>query len=162
MIVLLNRVVPLKDKLGITITNTFQKILNRSNCKPKKIRVDKSSDFYNRSMKFWLQDNNIEMYSIHNEGKPVAAEGFIKTLKTKIYKNMTSISKNKYIEKLDDIANKYNNTYHSTIKIKPIHVKDKKAIIKILNFKSVILLEYQNIKIFLLKDILKIGLKKFL
>ena len=162
MIVLLNRIVPLKDKLGITITNTFQKILNRSNCKPNKIRVDKSSDFYNRSMKFWLQDNNIEMYSIFNEGKPVAAEGFIKTLKTKIYKNMTSISKNKYIEKLDDIANKYNNKYHSTIKIKPIDVKDKKAIIKILNFKSVILLEYQNIKIFLLKDILKIGLKKFL
>ena len=113
-------------------------------------------------MKFWLQDNNIEMYSKHNEGKSVAAEGFIKTLKTKIYKNMTSISKNKYIEKLDDIANKYNNTYHSTIKMKPTDVKDKKGIIKILNSKSVMLLEYQNVKIFLLKDILKIGLKKLL
>ena len=155
MIFLLNRVIPLKDKIGITITNTFQKILNRSNCKPNKIRVDKSSDFYNRSMKFWLQDNDIKMYSIHNEGKSVAAEGFVKTLKTKIYKNMTSISKNKYIEKLDDIANKYYNPYHSTIKIKPIDAKDKKAIIKILNFKSVILFEYQNVKIFLC-------LKKFL
>ena len=63
------------------------------------------------------------MYSIHNEGKSVVAERFIRTLKTKIYKYMTSISKNVYIDKLDDIVNKYNNTYHSTIKMKPVDVK---------------------------------------
>ena len=64
------------------------------------------------------------MYSIHNEGKSVVAERFIRTLKTKIYKYMTSISKNVYIEKLDDIENKYNNTYHRTIKKEPADVKD--------------------------------------
>ena len=64
------------------------------------------------------------MYSIHNEGKSVAAERFIRTLKTKIYKYMTSISKNVYIDKLDDIVNEYNNTYHRTIKMKPVDVKD--------------------------------------
>ena len=64
------------------------------------------------------------MYSIHNEGKSVVAERFIRTLKTKIYKYMTSISKNVYIEKLDDIVNKYNNTYHRTIKKEPADVKD--------------------------------------
>ena len=64
------------------------------------------------------------MYSTHNEGKSVVAERFIRTLKNKIYKYMTSISKNVYIDKLDDIVNEYNNTYHRTIKMKPIDVKD--------------------------------------
>ena len=64
------------------------------------------------------------MYSIHNEGISVVAERFIRTLKTKIYKYMTSISKNVYINKLDDIVDEYNNTYHRTIKMKPVDVKD--------------------------------------
>ena len=64
------------------------------------------------------------MYSTHNEGKSVVAERFIRTLKNKIYKHMTSISKNVYIAKLDDIVNEYNNAYHTTIKMKPIDVKD--------------------------------------
>ena len=64
------------------------------------------------------------MYSTHNEGKSVVGERFIRTLKGKIYKYMTSISKNVYIDKLDDIVDEYNNAYHTTIKIKPIDVKD--------------------------------------
>ena len=63
------------------------------------------------------------MYSGNNTGKSVIVERFIRTLKNKIYKYMTSILKNIYIDKLDGIVNKYNNTYHSTIKIKPINVK---------------------------------------
>ena len=96
-----------------------------------------------------VRENDIEMYSTHNERKSVVAEIFIKTLKNKIYTYMTSTSKNVYIDKLDDIANKYNNTYHSLIKMKPIDVKSsayialvKKLIKKILNLKLVILLEY--------------------
>ena len=64
------------------------------------------------------------MYSIYNEGKSIAAKRFIRTLKNKIYKCMTAISKNVYIDKLDDIVNEYNNTYHRTIKMKPVNVKD--------------------------------------
>ena len=64
------------------------------------------------------------MYSIYNEGKSIAAKRFIRTLKNKIYKCMTAISKNVYIDKLDDIVNEYNNTYHRTIKTKPVNVKD--------------------------------------
>ena len=64
------------------------------------------------------------MYSTHNEGKSVVAERFIKTLKNKIYKHMTAISKNTYFSVLDDIVKKCKNTYHSTIKMKPIDVKD--------------------------------------
>ena len=108
-------VVPLKDKKGISIVNAFQSISNKSTRKPNKIWVDKGSEFYNASIKKWLQDN---------EGKLVVAERFIRTLKSKIYKYMTSISKNVYIDKLNAIVNKYNNTYHTTIKMKPIDVKD--------------------------------------
>ena len=75
-------------------------------------------------MKSWLQENDIEMYSTHNERKSVVAERCITTIKNKIYKHMTSISKNVYIDKLDDIVNEYNNTKHRTTKMKPIDVKD--------------------------------------
>ena len=68
------------------------------------------------------------MYSIHNEGKSVVAERCIRTLKTKIYKYMTSVPKNVYIDKLDDIVDEYNNTHQRTIKIKPIYVKDNTLI----------------------------------
>ena len=64
------------------------------------------------------------MYSIHNKGKSVVAERLIRTLKTRVYKYMTSILKNVYIKKLDDIVNEYNNTYHRTIKMNPVDVKD--------------------------------------
>ena len=64
------------------------------------------------------------MYLVHNEGKSVVAERFIRTLKNKIYKYMTLISKNVYIDKLDDIVDEHNNTYHRTIKMKPVDVKD--------------------------------------
>ena len=117
-------VVPLKDKKGITITNAFQNILKESNKKPKKIWVDKGSEFYNSSFKKWLKDNDIEMYSTHNEGKSVVVERFIRTLKTKIYRYMTSISKNVYINKLGDIVDEYTNTYHRTIKMKLVDVKN--------------------------------------
>ena len=117
-------VVPLKDKKGISIVKAFQSILKQSNKKPNKIWVDKGSEFYNAYFKKWLRDNDVVMYSTHNEGKSVVAERFIRTLKSKIYKYMTSISKNVYIDKLDDIVDKYNNTYHTTIKMKPIDVKD--------------------------------------
>ena len=64
------------------------------------------------------------MYSIHNEGKSVVAERFIRTLKTKIYKYMTLIPKNAYFDKLDDTVNEYNNIYHRTFKVKAVDVKD--------------------------------------
>ena len=74
-------------------------------------------------MKSFLQNNNIKMYSTHNEGKSVTAERFIRTLKYKIFKYMTSISKNVYIHNLDDKVNKYTNTYHSTVKMNHVDVK---------------------------------------
>ena len=117
-------VVPLKDKKNETIVKAFHKILDDSKRKPNKLWVDKGSEIYIRSMKSWLEKNNIAMYLIHNEGRSIVVERFIRTLKNKIYKHMTAVSKNVYIDKLDDIVNEYNNAYHRTIKTKPLDVKD--------------------------------------
>ena len=114
-----------------------------------------------------LKDSDISMYSTYNEGKSVVAERFIKTLKNKIYKHMTSISKNVYFDVLDDIVDKYNNTYHKTIKMKPIDVKNdsfaeynEKSNKKDPKFKVG---DHVRIsKTYLLKDIHLIGVKKFL
>ena len=114
-------VVPLKDKKGISVVNAFDKIIKQSR-KPNKIWVD-----YNNKFKKWLSDNNIIMYSTYNEGKSVVAERFIRTLKNKLYKHMTATGKNVYYV-LDDVVSKYNNTKHSTIKMKPIDVKDNKRV----------------------------------
>ena len=115
-------VVLLKDKKGAAITNTFQKFLDSSKRKPNKIWVDQGSEFYNNSFKKLLKDNDISMYSTHNEGKSVIPEKFLRTLKNKIYKHMIAISKNVYFDVLDDIVDEYNNTYHKTIKMKLIDV----------------------------------------
>ena len=79
-------VVPLKDKKGIIITKALQNILDESNRKPNKIWVNKGSDFYNRSMKSYLQENDIKIYSTHYKGKLFGAERFVRTLKNKTYK----------------------------------------------------------------------------
>ena len=118
-------VIPLKDKNDISIVIAFQKVLDKSGDKPNKIWVGKGNKFYNNSFKKWLKDNDTEMYLIHNVGKSVVVvEICIRTLKTKIYKYMTFISKNVYINKLDNIVNEYNNTYHRNIKMKPVDVTD--------------------------------------
>ena len=103
-------VVPLKDKEEVSIGNAFQSILNSSKREPNKMRIDQGSEFYNNHFKKWLKDYDMEMYSTHNEGKSVVAERFIRTLKNKIYKHMTAISKNAYFDVLDDIVDEYINT----------------------------------------------------
>ena len=137
---------PLKDKKGVSIVDAFQKILKKSDRKPNKIWVDKESEVYNNSFKKWLKDNDVKMYSTNNEGKSVIAERFIRISKTKIYKYMILVLKNVYINKLDDAVDEQNNTYHKTIKMKPVDVGDntyidfkKKLMIKILILKLVII-----------------------
>ena len=120
-------VAPLKDKKGISIVNAFNKIIKQSNRKPNKIWVDPGSEFYNRVFKKWLSDNDIIMCSTFNEGKSVVAERFIRTLKNKLYKHMTTTGKNVYYDVLDDVVNEYNNTKHNTIKMKPKDVKNDAA-----------------------------------
>ena len=110
-----------KYKKGTSIVNAFQKVISKGR-KPNKIWVDQGSEFYNNSSKDFLKINKIEMYSTYNEEKSVVAERFIRTLKNKIFKYMTAISKHVYFDALDDIVDKYNNTVHRTINMQPIDV----------------------------------------
>ena len=100
-------VTPLKDKKGISIVNAFNKIIKQSNRKPNKIWVDQGGEF---------------------SGKSVVAERFIRTLNDKLYKHMTATDKKVYYDVLDNVVSKYNNTKHSTIKMKPIDVKNNKRV----------------------------------
>ena len=109
------------------------------------------------------------MYSTYNEGKSVVAERFIRTLKNKIFKHMTVISKNVYFDVLDDIVNKYNNTVHKTIKMKPTDVTDDSYAEynedfnkKDPKFKVGDHVRISKYKKFLLKDILQIRQRTFL
>ena len=115
-----------------------------------------------------MKINNIEIYSTYNEGKSVVAETFIRTLKNKIFKHTTVISENVYFDVLDDLVNKYNNTVHRTIKMKPIVITSDLMLntMKILmkpntNLELAIMPGYWNTKIFLLNDTPKTGMKKF-
>ena len=110
--------------------------MQKSNCKPNKICVDKGGEFYNRSMKLRLQDNHMEMYSIHNKGYSAAAERFIRILRKKVCKYITSVSKNVYIDKLDYIVTK-NGTIHAIAQIKWRIIT--KIIRKILNSKLLVM-----------------------
>ena len=92
--------------------------------------VDQGSEFYNNLLKKFLKTNNIEIHSTYNEGKSVVTERFIRTLKNKILKHMTAISKNVYFDVLDDIVNKYSHTVHKTIKMKFIKIGDHVRISK--------------------------------
>ena len=150
-------VILLKNKNRESIVEGFEKILDDSNRKPNKIWLDHGSEFYNNKFKSSLKENDIEMYTTFNEGKSVVAERFIRTLKNKIYKHMTTIGKNVYIDVLDDIFNKHRNTVHSSIKLGPKDVTDVKYVEysketnkKYPKFKMVIMLEVKSIKIFLL------------
>ena len=116
-------VISIKDEKGTSIVNAFKKVISDGR-KPNKVCVDQGSEFYNNAFKDLLKINNIEMDSTHIEGKSVVAERFFRTLKNKIFKHMTAISKNFYFGVLDYIVNKYNNAVHRTIKMKPIEVMD--------------------------------------
>ena len=94
-----------QKRYGITNTNSFQET-NESGCKPNKIWLDEVREFYIRSMKSWLESNDVEMYLTHNERKSVIAERLVRTLQNKIGKYITLVSKNVYIDKFHDTANK--------------------------------------------------------
>ena len=161
-------VAPLKDKKGISIINAFNKIIKQSNIKPNKIWVDQGGEFYNHVFKRWLSNNDIIMYSTFNEGKSVVVERFIRTLKNKLYKHMTVIIKNVYYDVLDDVVNEYNNTKDNTIKMKPKNVKNNNAVYideynkKNARFNVSDRVRISKFKIYLLKGILLIGVKKYL
>ena len=108
--------IPIKNKTGKNIVEAFNSIKFN---KPKKLWVDNGSEFYNKTFKKWLNDNNIEMYSTFNEGKAVVIERFSKTLKNKMFKYFTANGTYRYINILSSLINEYNNKKHSSTKLSP-------------------------------------------
>ena len=106
---------PSKDKKGKIVLNAFIEIVNESNRKPNKLWADQEREFHNKLMQERLNNNYILMYSTHNEGKSVIAERFIKTLKAKIYKEVTANDRKSYLPYLNKLVDEYNNNYHHSI-----------------------------------------------
>ena len=119
-------------------------------------------------MQEWLDNNNILMYSAHNVGKSVIAEWFIKTIKAKIFKEMTAHNSKSYLAYLNKLIDQYNNTYHHFIYknllmlIILLSLKKLSRILRLLNFRLMIESELPNIRIFWVKIITKIGQEKYL
>ena len=110
-------VVPLKDKTGKSVTEAFSKIIDTR--LPKHLWVDEGTEFFNKTFKQFLDDNKINMYHTFNYGKAVVIERFNRTLKRIMWKYFTANNTNNYLNKLQDMVDKYNNTKHSSIKMTP-------------------------------------------
>ena len=96
--------IPIKDKTGKTISDTFQKLVKTSGRKPRKLWVDQGTEFYNRVFRGWLKDHGIEMYSVHNEGKAVVVERFNRTLKEWMWKYFSANNTHQYFDILDTLV----------------------------------------------------------
>ena len=117
-------VIPLKDKKGITIKNTLEKIFKQR--KPKFLWTDRGTEFYNKQVQDLLNENNIKLYSTNNsEIKSAVIERFNRTFKNMMYKKFTENSNTIFYNILDELVNNYNNKYHSTIKMTPVEGSKK-------------------------------------
>ena len=117
--------VPLKDKKGETVLDAFKYIVETSNRKPVYIWVDEGKEFYNKDMTAWLRDENILRYSTHGEHKSTIAERFNRTLKERMWRRFTAENTRNWIDMLNELLSKYNNSYHNTIRMRPIDASKK-------------------------------------
>ena len=119
-------VIPLKDKKGSSITTAFADIIKKYKRKPKYLWVDKGSEFYNKTFKEWLLQNDIELYSTFNEGKAVVIERFNRTLKSRMYKQFTIQNNTIWYNIIDKLVDEYNETKHGSIRLTPVEASKKK------------------------------------
>lgn len=117
--------VPVKDKTGASVTKAFENVMKNSKRKPEKLWVDEGKEFYNKEFKSLLEKNGILMYHTFNEGKAVVIERFNRTLKNIMWKHFTANNTNKYLDVLPSILDKYNNTFHRSIKMTPNEASQK-------------------------------------
>ena len=115
-------IIPLKNKTGIAVAEAFKKIFVISNRKPAKLWVDKGKEFYNKDVK----SLDVQIYSTENEEKSSVIERWNRTMKEKMFKFFSANSTRRYIDILDELVSRYNNTKHSTIKMTPVQASDKK------------------------------------
>ena len=125
--------IPLKDKTGTTTLNAFKEIVEKSGRKPKHIWVDEGKEFYNKHMDEWIKDNNIIRYSTYGEHKSAVVERFNLTLKSIMWNRFTADNTRNWINMLDKLIKKYNNTVHSTIKMTPTEASKPENKMEVLN-----------------------------
>ena len=113
--------IPLKNKSGISLVNAFKQIFEGGR-KPEKLQTDKGSEFTNKVFQKFLKDNDIHFFVTYNETKAQIAERFNRTLKTKMWRYFSFANTDRYIDILADLVEGYNNSYHHSIKMKPIDV----------------------------------------
>lgn len=114
--------IPLHDKTGKSIVEALETIKR----KPMSLWVDRGGEFYNRIVDGWLKENGVHRYSTYNEGKAVVVERFNRTLKTRMWKYFSANNTNRYIDVLDALMDKYNTSYHRSIKMTPTKASVKK------------------------------------
>jgi len=149
---------PIKNKTGIEITNAFENIFKRATVNPTNLQTDMGKEFYNATAQNLFKKLNINHYSTYSTKKAAIVERVIRTIKNNLYKLFSLRGKYKWIDKLQDVVNKYNNTIHSTIKIKPKDVTRK-------NEKHLLQTVYNNIKVagetkFNIGDIVRVSKNK--
>ena len=120
------RLIPIKDKTGKLITDAFQKIVKTSGRRPKILWVDQGPEFYNRVFRGWLEENDVEMYSIYNDGKTVVVERFNLTMKERMWRYFSANNTHRYYDILDTLISSYNAKYHRSIKMSPKDASLKK------------------------------------
>jgi hypothetical protein len=111
-------VAPLKDKTGKSIAEAFEPIISQT--KPKLLQVDKGTEFYNKTFQDMLEKHGVKMFSTNSDKKAQVVERFNRTLKLRMGKLFDAQNSFRYVDKLEDLVNNYNNTVHSTIKMKPV------------------------------------------
>ena len=119
-------VIPLKDKKGSSITTAFADIIKKYKRKPEYLWVDKGSEFYNKTFKEWLLQNDIELYSTFNEGKAVVIERLNRTLKSRMYKQFAIQNNTIWYNIIDKLVDEYNETKHGSIRLTPVEASKKK------------------------------------
>ena len=126
--------IPLKSKNSKEIIEAFEKLFSAR--KPNKLWTDQGSEFINKNFKKFMEDRNIELYHVYNEGKAVVIERFNRTLGEMISKHITKTGKKNYIDSLQNLVDEYNQKTHSTIKMTPIDAskfENKDKVLAILN-----------------------------
>ena len=118
--------IPLKSKDGDSVLNAFKKIVMESKRKPNKLWTDQGKEFLNAKMRKWLETNKIIIYHTYGEHKASTVERFNRTLKTLMWKRFTEEQTHRWVDMLDELIDKYNNTIHSALKMTPDEASDPK------------------------------------
>lgn len=125
---------PLKDKTGVNVASAMEDILKELEAPPKNIQSDNGKEFYNKFFKRLMLKYNINHYSTFSTVKASAVERLIRTLKNMMYREFLAQGSYKWLDLLPRVITRYNNTFHSTIKMKPIEVRNNDLLLTVYNY----------------------------